>query len=56
MINTGTKQLLDEAADMYNRPEFILSDPISVPHRFQRREDIEIAGFLATKNNHLEEQ
>jgi uncharacterized protein (TIGR02757 family) len=30
----------------YNRPEFIESDPISVPHRFTRKEDIEIAAFL----------
>lgn len=30
----------------YNRPDFIASDPISVPHHFTRKEDIEISGFL----------
>jgi uncharacterized protein (TIGR02757 family) len=30
----------------YNRPEFIKTDPVSVPHGFSQREDIEIAGFL----------
>jgi len=40
------KALLDAKADLYNRPEFIPSDPISIPHSFSRREDIEISGFL----------
>ena len=30
----------------YNKPDFIDSDPIQIPHRFNRKEDIEIAGFL----------
>jgi uncharacterized protein (TIGR02757 family) len=30
----------------YNTPEFIPSDPISVPHLFTKKQDIEIAGFL----------
>lgn len=41
------KDFLDQKADQYNRPEFIESDPISIPHRFSIKEDIEIAGFLA---------
>lgn len=41
------KEFLDEKVDKYNRPEFILSDPISIPHRFTEKEDIELAGFLA---------
>lgn len=40
------KQLLDEKAAYYNRPFFIETDPISVPHSFSRKDDIEIAGFL----------
>jgi len=40
------KQLLDEKAAFYNRPFFIETDPIAVPHRFSRKEDIEIAAFL----------
>jgi len=39
--------LLEEKVAFYNNPEFIKSDPISIPHRFTRKEDIEIAGFLA---------
>ena len=42
-----TRALLDAAADRLNRPAFIAPDPISIPHRFQRREDIEIAAFFA---------
>jgi uncharacterized protein (TIGR02757 family) len=31
---------------LYNRPEFILSDPIQIPHLYSLPEDIEIAGFM----------
>jgi uncharacterized protein (TIGR02757 family) len=41
------REFLDKKADLYNRPSFIGLDPISIPHRFTAREDIEIAGFLA---------
>jgi len=41
------KVFLDQRVDLYNRPLFIGVDPISIPHRFTVREDIEIAGFLA---------
>ena len=37
---------LDEKADFYNQPSFIALDPISVPHRFDKKQDIEIAGFF----------
>ena len=37
---------LDEKADQYNHPDFIEKDPISVPHRFVLKQDIEISGFL----------
>ena len=40
------KAFLDEKADQYNHPDFIKSDPIQIPHRFRRKEDIEISGFL----------
>ena len=42
-----TKLLLDERARRYNNIDFITTDPIQVPHRFHKKEDIEIAGFLA---------
>lgn len=41
------KQFLDEKHDQYNNPLFIDTDPVSIPHRFNTRNDIEIAGFLA---------
>ena len=40
------KSLLDEAVEAYNRPGFIEADPVSVPHRFQKLQDREIAGLL----------
>lgn len=41
------KQFLDAKAEQYNTPRFIEPDPISIPHRFNLKEDIEISGFLA---------
>lgn len=41
------KEFLDEKVDLYNKPSFIETDPISIPHQFSSKEDIEIAGFLA---------
>lgn len=40
-------ELLNEKVELYNSLSFIESDPVSVPHRYTRKEDIEIAGFLA---------
>ncbi|TFV97477.1 TIGR02757 family protein [Algoriphagus kandeliae] len=41
------KGFLDEKVEQYNQPAFIPNDPISIPHLFQKKEDIEIAGFFA---------
>jgi len=41
------KEFLDEKVELYNRPSFIDSDPISIPHRYTAKGDIEISGFLA---------
>jgi uncharacterized protein (TIGR02757 family) len=41
------KNLLDEKADLFNRPDFIPNDPISIPHRFTKKQDIEISGLFA---------
>lgn len=38
---------LDKKLTEYNRPSFIAHDPISVPHRFTKKQDIEIAAFFA---------
>jgi uncharacterized protein (TIGR02757 family) len=44
---TELKAFLDEKVEKYNRPEFIEGDPISIPHKFSSKEDIEVSGFLA---------
>ena len=41
------KEFLDAKVEQYNRPDFITSDPIQIPHQFSKKEDIEIAGFLS---------
>ncbi|MBS3739295.1 TIGR02757 family protein [Mesohalobacter halotolerans] len=40
------KAFLDYKADFYNTSDFIEDDPISIPHQFQKKADIEISGFL----------
>ena len=40
--------VLDEKFACYNCKEFIKNDPISFPHSFTRREDVEIAALLAS--------
>ena len=40
------KFFLDEQANHFNRPSFIEHDPVSIPHLFSKKEDIEISGFL----------
>jgi uncharacterized protein (TIGR02757 family) len=47
LIKSDLKDFLDEKVELYNRPSFIEFDPISIPHNFTRKEDIEISGFLA---------
>ena len=42
------KDLLDSLYYKYNSPGFIESDPISIPHRYELRDDIEISGFFAS--------
>ena len=37
---------LEAKHELYNRPGFIEDDPISIPHNFSGKEDIEISGFL----------
>lgn len=47
MNKKDLKLFLDEAVIKYNSKKFIENDPILIPHQFTRKEDIEIAGFLA---------
>jgi uncharacterized protein (TIGR02757 family) len=39
------KPTLDEYVEKFNRPDFIADDPISIPHRFSKPQDIEITAF-----------
>lgn len=41
------KEFLDLKVLEYNNQNFIDTDPVQIPHRFSKKEDIEIAGFLA---------
>lgn len=47
-IGEDLKEFLEEKYDLYNRKDFIASDPVSIPHLFSKKQDIEIAGFLAS--------
>ena len=40
------KQFLDAKVLQYNNPNFIDTDPVQIPHRYSRKEDIEVSGFL----------
>jgi uncharacterized protein (TIGR02757 family) len=40
------KDFLDFKVGEFNKPDFIELDPISIPHRFSLKEDIEISAFL----------
>lgn len=41
------KDFLDTKVEQYNTPAFIDPDPVCIPHRFSKKQDIEIAGFFA---------
>ena len=40
-------ELLEEKYREYNKPAFLDNDPVNIPHRFSKKQDIEIAGFFA---------
>ena len=46
LSNYKLKDFLDEKVILYNKSNFIESDPISIPHQFSKKQDIEISGFL----------
>ena len=47
MTQHETKQLLEEKYLAYCNPNFITLDPISIPHLFEEKKDIEISGLIA---------
>ena len=46
MNQADLKEYLDFKAEQYECFDFLEQDPISIPHRFIKKEDIEIAAFL----------
>lgn len=47
MNRIALKNLLDRKVVEYNNERFIMRDPVSIPHRFTVKQDIEIAAFFA---------
>lgn len=41
------KEFLDEKVELFNTLGFIEHDPVSVPHLFSKKQDIEISGFFS---------
>lgn len=39
---------LNQKAEQYNHPDFIEFDPVSIPHQFSFKQDIEISAFFAS--------
>lgn len=46
-MQNNLKDFLDTKVNLYNQAAFIKDDPICIPHRFTKKQDIEIAGFFA---------
>jgi len=47
-MKTGNlEEFLNKKVGEFNQPFFIESDPISIPHLFSKKQDMEIAGFFA---------
>lgn len=46
MKPSDLKEFLDEKVKLYERVAFIEHDPISIPHQFSLKEDIEIMAFI----------
>jgi uncharacterized protein (TIGR02757 family) len=40
------RHFLERKVKEYNQPSFVPDDPISIPHAYQKKQDIEIAGFF----------
>ena len=46
MTHAEIKEYLDFKTEQYNTSDFIETDPIQIPHRFTKKEDVEIVSFL----------
>jgi len=47
MNNSELKDFLESKYRLYNKTDFISTDPVSIPHQFSKKEDREISAFLA---------
>jgi uncharacterized protein (TIGR02757 family) len=47
MIINKLKDFLEAKVEEYDKPAFIKDDPVSIPHLFTKKQDIEIAAFFA---------
>jgi len=48
MTHLQLKDYLETRFELYHTRAFIESDPLQIPHRYSRKEDIEISGFLTS--------
>ena len=48
IVENDIFSLLNQKVEQYNKPVFIETDPISIPHMFSKTEDIEISGFITS--------
>jgi len=46
-MQDNLRSFLDAKVAQYNQPGFIANDPVSIPHLFTKKQDIEIMGFWA---------
>ena len=46
-IPVDLKEFLDGKVLLYNQPGFIVNDPVSIPHLFKKKQDIEISALFA---------
>ena len=46
-VSSDLRIFLDKKVAEFNKPAFIVNDPVSIPHEYSQLQDIEIAGFFA---------
>ena len=47
-MDKNLKEFFDEIVSEINHKDFINEDPVQFPHRYEKLQDIEIAGFLVS--------
>ncbi len=43
-----SKKYLDDLVEQFETPDFIKDDPVQFPHRYTKKQDIEISGFISS--------